>query len=75
VNFMSCTLDATVSGKKASMPAQTCVDQGVSYTISGTFTIQANGTALLEEMALIDLGSGLSCTVDATGSFTKYVAP
>jgi hypothetical protein len=75
VNFMSCTLDATVSGQRATLPAQSCVDQGITYTLTGTFTIQANGTAILQENATIDVGSGVSCNVDVRGTFTKYMAP
>ena len=66
----SCTVVANVSGKVATLPKTTCMDtMGFTYVISGTFAIQADGSARLLETVTISM-AGLTCIIDATGTFT-----
>jgi hypothetical protein len=42
---------------------------GITYSLSGTFTIQADGTGRLMETVTLSM-NGFSCTIDASGIFT-----
>ncbi|HEX4338406.1 MAG TPA: hypothetical protein VH062_21015 [Polyangiaceae bacterium] len=71
----ACSLEAALSGRALTIsPPITCTDSGITYLISGTFTVGANGTAALDESVTVTT-NGVVCNVTATGTYTKYVAP
>jgi hypothetical protein len=66
-----CVLDAKVNGNIANAADQTCNDNGLSYTVGGTFTVQPDGTAQFAEHARVS-GRGIYCNGTLTGPFTKF---
>jgi hypothetical protein len=67
-----CLLDAQVTGNIALAADQTCTDNGLKYTVGGTFTIQPDGTARLAEHVTV-IGNGLNCSGTMTGVYKAYV--
>ena len=65
-----CVLDAKVNGKTATASDQTCTDNGLTYVVGGTFSIQSDGTARLNEHVRVT-GRGVSCTGSVNGPFQK----
>jgi hypothetical protein len=69
--FTSCTLKATVSGRTATIsPPVTCNDNGITYVISGSFSIGSDGKGSLVEVVTVG-NSGTSCTLTGRGTYTK----
>ena len=67
-----CVLDAKVNGNTATAADQTCYDNGITYVVGGTFALQPDGSARLNEHARVT-GNGVNCTATLTGPFQKYV--
>ena len=65
-----CVLDAKVNGKTATASDQTCADNGLTYVVGGTFILQADGTARLNEHVKVT-GRGVNCTGTVNGPFQK----
>jgi len=66
-----CVLDAKVYGNTATASDQTCNDNGISYVVGGTFVLQPDGTARLNEHVRAT-GRGLNCTGTMSGPYQKY---
>jgi hypothetical protein len=66
-----CVLDAKVYGNTATASDQTCNDNGISYAVAGTFVLQPDGTARLNEHVRAT-GRGLNCTGTMNGPYQKY---
>ena len=67
-----CVLDARVNGNTATAADQTCNDNGITYVVGGTFVLQPDGSARLNEHARFT-GKGVNCTATLNGPFQKYV--
>ena len=67
-----CVLDAKVTGNIALAPDQICNDNGLTYTVGGTFTLQPDGSARLAEHALV-IGKGLNCSGTVNGTYKTLV--
>jgi len=67
-----CILDAKVNGNTATAADQTCNDNGITYVVGGTFVLQPDGSARLNEHARVT-GKGVNCTATLVGPFQKYV--
>jgi hypothetical protein len=66
-----CVLDAKVNGNVATAADQTCNDNGIYYVVGGTFNLQSDGTARLNEHVRAT-GRGVNCTGTLSGTYQKF---